>query len=217
MPCGASWPHGCSVTRVGLPGATTAATWRHGSPSATLTGSIRWKLDGLTSMHGLGRCKQAAPLGAPSLDGWRLCRVGIATSSPRESGPTPLLSTCAVPKSPTEARHPGSLDELRRLLAAAGTYGSARTVALLTLLVHTGLRIGEALSRDVEHLAYDRGHRILRLERKGGRGDRTVLTAPVTRALDAYLDGRTTGPVSSQRPVSAWASPGHGRWCGASL
>ena len=35
----------------------------------------------------------------------------------------------------------------------------------------------------------------LRLERKGGRGDRTVLTAPVTGALDAYLDGRTTGPI----------------------
>jgi integrase/recombinase XerD len=63
------------------------------------------------------------------------------------------------------------------------------------LLAHTGLRIGEALSRDVEDLAHDRGHRILRLERKAGRGDRTVLTAPVSRALDDYLDGRPTGPL----------------------
>jgi integrase/recombinase XerD len=64
--------------------------------------------------------------------------------------------------------------------------GSAHSVALL----HTGLRIDEALSRDVEHLTYHRGHRILRLARKGGRGDKTVLTGPVSRALDDYLDGR---------------------------
>src|SRR5205085_2352556 len=63
------------------------------------------------------------------------------------------------------------------------------------LVAHTGLRIGEALSRDVEHLAHDRGHRILRLERKGGRGGRTVLTGPVVRALEDYLAGRTTGPL----------------------
>jgi integrase len=69
---------------------------------------------------------------------------------------------------------------MHRLLAAADSHGSARTIALLTLLAHTGLRIGKALSRDVEHLTHDHGHRILRLERKGGRGDRTVLTAPVS-------------------------------------
>ena len=86
-------------------------------------------------------------------------------------------------------------EELRRLLAAAHTRGSARTIALLTLLATTGLRINEALSRDVSDLGHDRGHRILRLRRKGGRGDRTVLTAPVLRALDAYLAGRDTGPL----------------------
>jgi integrase/recombinase XerD len=86
-------------------------------------------------------------------------------------------------------------DELRRLLAAAVRSGSARSVALMSLLAHTGLRIGEALSRDVEDLAHDRGHRILRLARKGGRGDRTVLTGPVVRALEQYLAGRVTGPL----------------------
>jgi site-specific recombinase XerD len=86
-------------------------------------------------------------------------------------------------------------DEMRRLMAAAVKHGSARSFALLSLLAHTGVRVGEALSRDVEHLAHDRGHRILRLERKGGRGGRTVLTAPVVRALDEYLAGRTTGPL----------------------
>ena len=100
------------------------------------------------------------------------------------------------PKIPDRGETPGlNRDELRRLLRAAEQHGSPRSIALLTLLAHTGLRIGEALSRDVEHLAHDRGHRILRLERKGGRGDRTVLTAPVSRALDDYLSGRSTGPL----------------------
>lgn len=100
------------------------------------------------------------------------------------------------PKIADRGETPGlTRDELRRLLRAADEHGNPRSIALLTLLGHTGLRIGEALSRDLEHLAHDRGHRILRLERKGGRGDRTVLTAPVSRALDAYLDGRTTGPL----------------------
>jgi integrase/recombinase XerD len=116
------------------------------------------------------------------------------------------VAETAVAHSPTEhvrrpkiadrGETPGlTRDELQRLLAAAENHGSPRSRALLVLLATTGLRINEALSRDVEHLAYDRGHRILRLERKGGVSDRTVLTAPVIRALDAYLHGRTTGPL----------------------
>ena len=117
-----------------------------------------------------------------------------------------LVAEGVRPNSPVEhVRRPKIADrgetpgltrgELRRLLAAAERNGSKRSLALLTLLAHTGLRIGETVSRDVGHLAHDRGHRILRLERKGGRGDRTVLTAPVVRALEDYLDGRTAGPL----------------------
>jgi integrase/recombinase XerD len=97
------------------------------------------------------------------------------------------------------------------LLAAAEQYGSKRSLALLTLLANTGLRIGEALNRDVEHLAHDRGHRILRLERKGGRGGRTVLIAPVVRTLEDYLNGRTTGPLFTTATAAGWASPRPGR------
>jgi integrase/recombinase XerD len=100
------------------------------------------------------------------------------------------------PKIADRGETPGlTRDELQRLLTAAEDHGSLRSRTLLMLLATTGLRINEALSRDVEHLSYDRGHRILRLERKGGAGDRTVLTPPVIRALDAYLDGRTSGPL----------------------
>ena len=100
------------------------------------------------------------------------------------------------PRVGDEGETPGlTRDELRRLLAAAEEHGSLRSVALMSVLAHTGVRIGEALSRDVEHLGHDRGHRILRLERKGGQSGRAVLTAPVVRALDAYLDGRETGAI----------------------
>ena len=117
----------------------------------------------------------------------------LVAESVRSDSPTEHVRR---PKIGDRGETPGlTREELRRLLRAADEHGSTRSVALLTLLAHTGLRINEALSRDVEHLAHDRGHRILRLERKGGRGDRTVLTAPVSRQLDAYLDGRTTGPL----------------------
>lgn len=100
------------------------------------------------------------------------------------------------PRVGAEGETPGlTRDELRRLLAAAEEHGSLRSIALMSVLAHTGVRIGEALSRDVEHLGHDRGHRILRLERKGGLSGRAVLTAPVVRALDAYLDGRETGAI----------------------
>ena len=102
--------------------------------------------------------------------------------------------------------------ELRRLFKAAADHGSLRSVALLSLLAHTGLRVGEALSRNVEHLAHDRGHRILRLERKGKRGGRTVLTAPVVRVLDEYLAGRETGPLFITKTGQRMGSPRPGAW-----
>jgi len=101
------------------------------------------------------------------------------------------------PKLSPEGKTPGlTQDELRRLIAAADEHGSKRTIALLTLLSHTGIRINEALGADIEDLGHDRGHRILRLTRKGDRSGRTVLVAPVSRALDENLDDRTSGPVS---------------------
>ncbi len=84
--------------------------------------------------------------------------------------------------------------ELRTLLATAEAAGT-RAHALLTLLAHNGLRIDEALSRDVEHLGVERGHRILRLRRKGGTRAVAVLAPPTARALEAYLGDRTCGPL----------------------
>jgi integrase len=92
-------------------------------------------------------------------------------------------------------------DQLRAVLAlarqraAAGAGQSSRDLALLTLLAHNGLRIGEALAADATDLGTERGHRVLHITRKGGRRA-TVVLAPVTaRALDDYLTGRDTGPL----------------------
>lgn len=100
------------------------------------------------------------------------------------------------PSIPDRGETPGlTRAELQALLAAAETHGSARTIALLTLLATTGIRVGEALSRDVAHLGHDRGHRVLRLTRKGDKSDRTVLSPRAARAVDGYLDGRAAGPL----------------------
>jgi integrase/recombinase XerD len=85
-------------------------------------------------------------------------------------------------------------DELRRLLAVAEADG-LRSRALVTLLALNGLRVDEALSRDVEHLDVERGHRVLRLRRKGGARATAVLSPPTVRALEAYLGGRESGPI----------------------
>ena len=85
-------------------------------------------------------------------------------------------------------------DELKALLDAAQLDGP-RSEALLTLLAYNGLRIDEALSRDIEHLGHQLGHRVLRISRKGGRDALEPLSPPVERALDAHLGGRTAGPL----------------------
>jgi integrase/recombinase XerD len=96
------------------------------------------------------------------------------------------------PKLPDRGETPGlTRDELGRRLAAA-RYRSVRTTASLTMLATTGLRIDEALSRDVEHLGHDRGHRILRLDHKGG-----LATAPCSLPL---LCGRSTTTSGTGAP-----------------
>jgi integrase/recombinase XerD len=85
-------------------------------------------------------------------------------------------------------------EELEQLLKAAEADGS-RSEALITLLAYNGLRVDEALSRDVEHLGHQQGHGVLRISRKGGREALEPLSPPVERALDIYLNGRASGPL----------------------
>jgi site-specific recombinase XerD len=71
-------------------------------------------------------------------------------------------------------------DAVRALLAVASE-SSDRDHALLCLLALNGARVSEALGSDIADLAVERGHRTLRLRRKGGRRQ-TVPLAPRTAA-----------------------------------
>jgi integrase/recombinase XerD len=90
-------------------------------------------------------------------------------------------------------------DQLKRLLTAADAH-SLRSAALVALLVFSGLRISEALGADVRDYSHDAGHRVLKVRRKGNKAGGVALVPPVVRALDAYLEGRSTGPIFLAKP-----------------
>lgn len=93
-----------------------------------------------------------------------------------------------------------SAAELVALLEAAEAH-SARFGALVALLAYNGVRINEALSADVGDYTYQRGHRVLRITRKGGRSSTEPLAPPTVRALDRYLadDHPAAGPLFLDR------------------
>jgi len=71
------------------------------------------------------------------------------------------------PKVDSESRTLGlDRNELGGLLVQAGL-GSARDGALISLLALNGLRISEALGADIADLDFERGHRTLKIVRKG--------------------------------------------------
>jgi integrase/recombinase XerD len=58
-----------------------------------------------------------------------------------------------------------------------------------------GLRISEALGADIDDLDFDRGHRTLRIVRKGGKHAVVPLAPRTSRALDLHLGERSRGPM----------------------
>jgi len=89
-------------------------------------------------------------------------------------------------------------DQALALLAAADSARGprcARTSALVAVLLFTGARVSEVTGADIEDLGTDRGHRVLRVTRKGGRRQALGLPAPAAERLDAYL--ATRGDVES--------------------
>ncbi len=99
------------------------------------------------------------------------------------------------PKVDYESRTLGlDRNELGAFLVQAGL-GSARDHALALVLALNGLRISEALGADIADLDFERGHRTLKIVRKGGKRA-TVPRAPRTsRVLDLYIGERTSGPI----------------------
>jgi integrase/recombinase XerD len=85
-------------------------------------------------------------------------------------------------------------DEARALLAAAHDLGT-KYEALVALLLLNGLRVSEVLNADVVDLDTERGHRVLRITRKGGRRAMVPLAPRTSVAIDACLSDRTTGAL----------------------
>jgi integrase/recombinase XerD len=99
------------------------------------------------------------------------------------------------PKLDYESRAVGlDRSELGAFLVAAGL-GSARDHALASLLALNGLRISEALGTNIEDLAVERGHRTLRVLRKGGKRVTIPLAPRTARAIDLAVGERVEGPI----------------------
>jgi integrase/recombinase XerD len=89
-------------------------------------------------------------------------------------------------------------DQTRMLLDVAEADGP-RSAALVALLGLNGLRISEALAADVCGLGYERGHRTLRIVRKGGKVAVAPLAPRTAAAVDALVGDREAGPIFTTR------------------
>jgi site-specific recombinase XerD len=112
------------------------------------------------------------------------------------------------PKVDYESRTLGlDRNELGAFLVQAGL-GSARDHALASLLALSGLRISEALGADIGALEFERGHRTLKILRKGGKTAVIPLPPRTSRTLDLYIGERTRVP-----PPTTTSAPPQKRRC----
>ena len=137
---------------------------------------------------GLATSTRARRLSAVSSWYSYLHRAGVAARNPFGAG----MERPAVPQA--SATRGLSADELERLLAYAAARESARTYALLTLMLSTGCRVSSVIGATVESIGRDRGHTVIDLPVKGGRAKRFVLPPLAADALDRYLAERGTEP-----------------------
>ncbi|MFC9976718.1 tyrosine-type recombinase/integrase [Spirillospora sp. NPDC127200] len=110
---------------------------------------------------GMAASSRARRLAAVSSWYTYLHRVGAAAANPFAGMERPATDPQA---STTRGL---SKTELERLLAYAGKYESARTYALLAVLMATGCRVGGVIGADLDGYGHDRGHRVLDLPVKG--------------------------------------------------
>lgn len=74
--------------------------------------------------------------------------------------------------------------------------------ALWCVLAFNGLRVGEAMALDVEHLGRVGGYRTIRVTREKGNRDADIPMAPRTSwAIDTMLGSREAGPLFRKRPL----------------
>lgn len=108
------------------------------------------------------------------------------------SNPTADISGLRI-----EARRPKALDDrqTRRLLRQVHRSGNWRDIALVELLLGTGLRVAEALALEVGDISLGERSGAVTVRRgKGGQGRTIPLIAPVRRALSDYLEQEQPAP-----------------------
>lgn len=145
---------------------------------------------------GLANSTRARRLSAVSSWYSYLHRAGIIDRNPFGRG----MERPAVPQ--VSSTRGLSEDELERLLAYAAARESARTYALLTLMLSTGCRVSSVIRATVDSIGRDRGHMVIDLPVKGGRTKRFVLPPLAADALDRYLTeerGDAPGPLFTTR------------------
>ncbi len=121
-------------------------------------------------------------------------RVGHARSDPAAD-----ISGLRLPQ-----RQPKALTEkeVRRLLRAVHAEGNARDIALVEVLLGTGLRVGELLALRVGDVVIRERSGTLTVRRgKHGQYRQVPLTSAVRKALAAYLD---THPERENPDASLW-------------
>lgn len=77
---------------------------------------------------------------------------------------------------------------------------SRRAHAVVAVMLTTGARTSEVLAADVSDLGHTGGHRVLTVTRKGGKRQHLPIAPWVGGVVDAYLDGRTEGPLFATSP-----------------
>lgn len=144
---------------------------------------------------GLADATRARRLSAASSWYAYLVRGGVATRNPFGDG-------MERPKAPTDSTTRGmSMEEVEKTLAYAKTNETARTYALLVLMVNTAARVSGATRTTVGSIGRDGGHATIDLPVKGGGTKRFVLPPVAVEAIDAYLAER--GEVTKDAPLLA--------------
>jgi integrase/recombinase XerD len=129
-----------------------------------------------------------------------------------------LVDEDVIARTPVRGRRPRPSEETTstgltereaaRLLDTAVADG-VRSAVLIGMLYLLGLRVSEALGARVEDLGWERGHRTLKITRKGGRTGRVPLPVELVRLVDVLIGDRTSGTVICTRtgkPVDSKAA-----------
>jgi integrase/recombinase XerD len=84
--------------------------------------------------------------------------------------------------------------ELGRFLYAAERFDHAHA-ALAVLLGLNGLRVSEACETNIEDMAFERGHRVLKIVGKGNKPALIPLVPRTARTIDLAIGERREGPI----------------------